>query len=807
MEDLENIRFDDGFDYLILDKLTGKQLARFSDQTKVLPYAYARGRDTVTIKKVNRKEDKRMNKSVNETNSTFINLSEMKIEKVKEDLLLPKTQNPEKEAKELTDETGIYHYAVDDDLTGKQAIVRTNVKALNEEEWISKSFYTADKDVIEPNDFEKNDQYDVSSVDQVAEGYDRNKWEAGYEAFENGHPCPEDPAEKDGWMEAKKEHRKAGQMDEADETENSNPDWREAAVGLYKHNFLPLAYDDNSGQVVLYDISDASSLDDAETVGVFDSTDEMNTWIKSNINESLAEEYRQLAEAAIRTAEQGVDNSIGSEYGPAPTEDQNEIHFDKNGKFVVEAKFTPKPSSFESYVDLPEQEDVEVEVHYDVEESDPSVGYQGGVIVTGVVIKGTEDDIQDSLNQSTMMRLQQEAEEKATDQFADYGDYMYDKMRDERMERDFGEGLEEDSMNDIEDTAKDYASDNIDDHVDEGKSWKYDPDADDDDYDRQDRIKGRQRDKDNRRKEVDEAEGDSFKKGDIVHINAPESNAHDEYGVIDDVEDGIYKVTLYGMGFFSYYDASQLTLASEEEARKHYAQPSPIKEADTNSRLYVLALSLKPESIQIVHKGMVDFDSAVEIAANGGSTENLKTELQVGGVPAVEVAKGEDDYLVTVLDSNLRDAIESAINTDIVVEYLNEMEISEDVFYGFVIQGRTGDVMDDSVELAEEDEMFESPEFVVSSEHLDSGEMAQDPTFVNVMQEAYLAIAEKYGERVETFNPDLKQVDEVIELGIENYPNGRRYSFMMNDPMARDAINAAFGILWDEGKVGPENLD
>lgn len=732
MEDLENIRFDDGFDYLILDKSTGKQLARFSDQTKVLPYAYARGRDTVIIKKVNRKEDKRMNKSVNETNSTFINLSEMKIEKVKEDLLLPKTQNPEKEAKELTDETGIYHYAVDDDLTGKQAIVRTNVKALNEEEWIAKSFYSADKDVIEPNDFEKNDQYDVSSVGQVAEGYDRNKWEAGYEAFENGHPCPEDPAEKDGWMEAKKEHRKAGQMDEA-ETENSNPDWREAAVGLYKHNFLPLAYDDNSGQVVLYDISDASSLDDAETVGVFDSTDEMNAWIKSNINESLAEEYRQLAEAAIRTAEQGVDNGIGSEYGPAPTEDQNEIHFDKNGKFVVEAKFTPKPSSFETYVDLPEQEDVEVEVHYDVEESDPSVGYQGGVIVTGVVIKGTEDDIQDSLNQSTMMRLQQEAEEKATDQFADYGDYMYDKMRDERMERDFGEGLEEDSMNDIEDTAKDYASDNIDDHVDEGKSWRHDPDAEDEDYDRQDRFKGREKERDGRKKEINEA--------------------------------------------------------------------------DVNSRLYVLSLSLKPESIQIVHKGMVDFDSAVEIAANGGSTENLKTELQVGGVPAVEVAKGEDDYLVTVLDSNLRDAIESAINTDIVVEYLNEMEISEDVFYGFVIQGRTGDVMDDSVELAEEDEMFESPEFVVSSEHLDSGEMAQDPTFVNVMQEAYLAIAEKYGERVETFNPDLKQVDEVIELGIENYPNGRRYSFMMNDPMARDAINAAFGILWDEGKVGPENLD
>lgn len=781
--------FDDGFDYIVYDKKTGSQLARFTDQKKVLPFAWKKGRQTVGIKKVKRGEKYVMSKSKN-TGKTIVNLSEMKIEKVKEDLLLPKTNNPEKEAETLTDETGVYHYAIDDKMTGKPAIVRTNVKALNEEEWIRKSFYSPDKNVIEPNNFEKNDQYDVSSVDQVAEadeqdekfpngkwdevvvsvilqkwgitaeidlmpygidkmfemeidfsvdpgrsqsygqpeerptidinsqsakanpadcqqyinmlpddvweeigeqvtskfesgdiseasineGYDRDAWAAGYEAFENGHPCPEDPSGKDGWMEAKKEHRKAGQMDEAEESS----DWTPGEEGVCHHNILPLAYDMSSGKPVLYELPEDDE-GGVICIGSFDSVEEMNEWINANLKDGVAEQYQQMAEDAIRTAEQGVDNSDGSEYGPAPVKDQNEMEFDKDGKFEID----------------------------------------------------------------------------------------------------------EDSMSDIEDTAKDYASTNIDDHVDEGKSWKHDPDADEEDWVRQDRFKQRQHDKKDRRKEVSESDG--------------EIDEGKDYRYDPDADD-------------EDWDRQERFKQRQHDKRNNRKEVEEgedmISEADVNSRLYVLSMKLKPDSIEMIYKGMADFDSAVDIASgeDPSKVEEIKNGLQVGGVPAVEVVKGDDEYTLTVLDTNLRDAIESAINTDLVVDYLNELEISEDVFYGFMIQAKVGDVMNDSTELAE-DEIVESPEFVVSSDDVTAEGLAQDPAFVEAMQEAYLTIAEKYGERVETFDPDMAQIDEVIAQGIDNYPNGKRFSFMITDSVARDAIFAAFGLLWDEGKVGPENLD
>jgi hypothetical protein len=67
--------------------------------------------------------------------------------------------------------------------------------------------------------------------------------------------------------------------------------------------------------------------------------------------------------------------------------------------------------------------------------------------------------------------------------------------------------------------------------------------------------------------------------GDIVHINAPSSQLHNEYGHIEAIEDGRYKVILIGTGYWSMYDANELEKSSSEEALAAYRQPT-VAESD-----------------------------------------------------------------------------------------------------------------------------------------------------------------------------------------------------------------------------------
>lgn len=783
---MKNEPFDDGFDWIIKDKATGEQLALFHDQNEVLPFAYKIGRDTVTLEKVKREGKKEMSEQ------RIVNLSEMMLKVVSEEVLLPKTADPDKEAADLTKDTGLYHYADHDDMIGKPVIINTNVEATNEGEWMEKAYNTPvneETPVIEPSNFEKNDEYNVSDSDQVAEdeepapakykayfnmksgwyelknaetgevveprlaldvqdaikkaaaynkdgamteGYDRDAWEAGYEAFENGHECPEDPSGKDGWMEAKKEHRKAGQMDEAEEAQDDGPDWKEVGIGLYKHNYLPLAYDDNSGQTVLYDIEGAQDLDDAETVGVFDSKDQMCNWIADNIKQDVAEEYRRVAEGGdgssttseITTSSNGVNNDDGDNYGPAPVQGQNDMEFDKDGKFVIED---------ESHIYQPGPDDKLKMVFYQTNGKDPN----DDDLYIGDVVLRSLDDLEQNFPRET------------------YGDYMFAPIANDGRRFDdeehftfsyddvaadlskFGSGTQgvaedfEDGMNDdVEGDATDVASDDLG----EGKDYRYDPDAEDGDYDRFERYKQRKHGKKARRRDIDEAGGDI-------------------------------------------------------------------------ERAFMLAVDFKQNGLEILHKGMTDTDSAIALMADGGSKEALVNELTMAGFPMTAEIDKPDHHTLVVLDSTFRGAMDAMNDMDSCHELVEGLDIDPHTFYGFLIQGKTGDTMNHGNELAEdaeEDEMYEAPEFVVSSENLYSTELAQDPMFIQVMNEAFLTIAEKVGQNVEGFNPSLEEVDEVIELGIDNYPNGHKYSFMMTDPMARDAINDAFNILWDEGKINPE---
>lgn len=77
--------------------------------------------------------------------------------------------------------------------------------------------------------------------------------------------------------------------------------------------------------------------------------------------------------------------------------------------------------------------EVEVEVHYDFDADDSSVGYAGdGIILTGVILKGAEQDIMDQLDDNTKDRLYQEVMDDTSDKAGDRADYEYDRMKDER---------------------------------------------------------------------------------------------------------------------------------------------------------------------------------------------------------------------------------------------------------------------------------------------------------------------------------------------------------------------------------------
>lgn len=826
-----NEPFDDGDDWVVKDKKTGKQIARFKDQNKVLPFAYKHGRDTVDLERVKREGKTKMSEQ------RIVNLSEMMLKVVSEEVLLPKTNNPEKEANDLTKDTGLYHYADYDDLIKKPVIVNTNVEAKTQNEWLEKAYNSPiheEGPVVEPSNFEKNDEYDVTVSDQIAE---------------------------DDGEDVNVLHYTKANSDPHNSDIVINGKTISSSASLEKH--FPK---DKYGHCVFKMVSDDGREYDGDEGFSYDEVhQDMATYGSGNEEDDLSE----MEDAPM--AERGVNNDTGSNYGPAPTDDQNEMKFDKDGKFKIsedadnsnlinaarkakeeskngyvqhvdsygdgrfgvsdwmsddtvvsysnghcingtdplesemgtldEARFKPQSSQFESYVDLPDRDDVEVEVHYDIEESDPSVGYQGGVVITSVVEKGTDNDLMDYIKPEDENRLVDEAIQHVTDQHADYGDYMYDRMRDERMEREF----------------------------DEGKDYRYDPDADDDDMDRNNRFKQRKQDKKDRQKNVDEA---------FDHEDFDNPEAYDPFGreLPDDTRRSEPEWTreeykAFAQGQRAYYERgfkdpykgkntklSMLFNQGYKDAYNYESEPDDIAYEDDEvtesshalnesdiDRAYMLSVDFTPERLEIQHKGMTDIDSAIAVIADGRPKDKFMHEIQVGGLPASFELVRDNQYTLIILDTNLRSAIESMVSMDLCQQLLAELEINEDVFFGFLIQGKTGDIMDDSTEL-EEDEDFQAPEFIVSSEKLNAEEMAQDPMFITVMNKAFLTVAEQKGERLEDFHPDMNDVDAIIDMAEEFYPNGQKYSFMIGDPMAKDAVLAAFNILWDEGKIGPEYM-
>lgn len=749
---MKPIKFDDGFDYIIKDKQSGRHLARFSDQSQVLPYAYKHGRDTVEIEKVERKGHQTMNKGPADQN--YFSLDEMKIDQVKEDLLIPRTGNPEKEAKELTNDTGVYHYAVDDDVTGKKAIVRTNVNALNEEEWISKTFYTPDANVIEPNNFDKTDEISVSSIDHVAE------------------------AEHDD-----------------EEGDSDVKDWHEVYTGLYKHNQLPLAYDDNSGEVVLYDITDASSLENADLVNSFATVEEMNDWIKANLKEEFQEAFSSGNSPQITTGENGVNNNDGNNYGPAPTVGQNDLEFDREGRAEID-------------------EDAESNLITKAREAreDSKNGYVQHI-----------DDLGDG-------------HYRISDWMSDETILSYENGRcvggEDPLEDDFQQP-DHDIPDDIGDIVNNAQFD-----VEEGKDWRHDPDADEDDWDKQARQRDRQFKKSDKR-EIDEEVGkhgnnltgysdeEAYKyattsneewntpplaDGEVFFIdNGRVGFMYGDEPVLINGQSSIFKtvpanIDLSAFDGGKYAETAQVANRLIDELSNEMSKKSSIAESvlteDGIDRVYILAVTFNPDFAEIENKGMIDLEAAAVIASDNLNKDRVVQDIQMGGLPATYVLNRDNQYTLVTLSRNLRDAIEGMISEEICGQLLEEIEISEDVFYGFIIQGGEGDRLDDSTELTEDDEAeYIDPEFVMEAGDIDYDALLNDPDFQNSMKDAYDNAAEAVGQDPAGWDPDLKTVDGIISQGMEKYPHGKKHSFVMTDQNSRDAVNAAFSALWDQGKI------
>jgi hypothetical protein len=71
----------------------------------------------------------------------------------------------------------------------------------------------------------------------------------------------------------------------------------------------------------------------------------------------------------------------------------------------------------------------------------------------------------------------------------------------------------------------------------------------------------------------------SFNLNDLVRITKNGSNAEGEYGHISEVEEGYFKVTLMGMGYFVYCTADEVEPATPEEAKAFYSQGSQVQES------------------------------------------------------------------------------------------------------------------------------------------------------------------------------------------------------------------------------------
>ena len=70
-----------------------------------------------------------------------------------------------------------------------------------------------------------------------------------------------------------------------------------------------------------------------------------------------------------------------------------------------------------------------LEVHYEVERPDPSVGFDGGIVINSI-ISATGKDIYGDATEAELDHLACELASYASDE--DYGDYLYDLRRDER---------------------------------------------------------------------------------------------------------------------------------------------------------------------------------------------------------------------------------------------------------------------------------------------------------------------------------------------------------------------------------------
>ena len=97
----------------------------------------------------------------------------------------------------------------------------------------------------------------------------------------------------------------------------------------------------------------------------------------------------------------------------------------------LEEKFrAPKSGEFQSYVDTPEEDDVEVTVHWEADEDGAG---RTGVSFHAVDTSGNEVEV----SSSDEMRFQQELQDEMQGQADDYGDYKYQQRKDSALDDNY----------------------------------------------------------------------------------------------------------------------------------------------------------------------------------------------------------------------------------------------------------------------------------------------------------------------------------------------------------------------------------
>jgi hypothetical protein len=111
---------------------------------------------------------------------------------------------------------------------------------------------------------------------------------------------------------------KTGQITDTDIALGS--DWESVYTGMWKHKSLPLAIDDNSGEIELFNLAGVDHIDDAEVLGSFSTVDELNDFLSTyQVEESAGEEYAGVADKDIvqpstkQVPARSADNPIAEE--------------------------------------------------------------------------------------------------------------------------------------------------------------------------------------------------------------------------------------------------------------------------------------------------------------------------------------------------------------------------------------------------------------------------------------------------------------------------------------------------------------